>query len=61
MTLCKSCIICNDPVPLTENEKIAMDYGKPVPTKICDNCKAAVLYIRNQLQKEGATENVKSV
>ena len=42
-------------------EKARLDHGMYIHPKVCDKCKEAVLYIRNQLQNEGATENAKSI
>ena len=55
------CLFCGEPVRLSEMEEARLDHGMYIHPKVCDKCKEAVLYIRIQLQKEGATENVKSV
>lgn len=49
--LCIACLICGEPVPLTENEEIRMNYGHPLNSKVCDKCRHAILHIRNQLEK----------
>jgi hypothetical protein len=59
--LCMACLFCGEPVGLDEMEKARLDHGMYIHPKVCDKCKEAVLYIRNQLQKEGAIENAKSV
>ena len=59
--LCMACLFCGEPVRLSEMEEARLNNGMYIHPKVCDKCKEAVLYIRNQLQKEGATENVKSV
>jgi hypothetical protein len=42
-------------------EEARLNHGMHIHSKVCDKCKEAVLYIRLQLQKEGATENAKSI
>lgn len=50
------CLICNEPVPLTEEEESRMLYGLHIHSKICDKCKQAVLHVRTYMEdinKEG--------
>jgi hypothetical protein len=49
MRLCASCLICGEPVPLTEMEESALRYGHHIHSKVCDKCKAAILYMREQI------------
>lgn len=44
-----SCLVCGEPVALNEQEEIAMAYGHHIHSKICDKCKAAILYVREQM------------
>jgi hypothetical protein len=48
--LCIDCIICDEPVPLTENEEETLLYGGCVHSKICDKCKKVILRMREQLE-----------
>ena len=45
-----ACLVCGEPVALEEWEEQRMDYGLPIHSKICDQCKAAILHIREQIQ-----------
>ena len=49
-TLCTSCIVCNEPVPLTSEEEMRLEHGYTIHSKICDKCKQAILYIRKQIE-----------
>lgn len=51
-SLCTKCIVCEEAVLLTQHEEHMLRCGKDVPTKICDKCKNAILYIRSQLFKD---------
>ena len=42
---CISCLICDDTIEL-------YDYPAPNAPKICDKCKAAIMSIREKLEKE---------
>ena len=42
-------IICGEAVEFTPNEKMAFRYGHPVDSKVCDECRQAILYVRNQM------------
>ena len=47
--LCASCIICGEAVELTEMEEEQLRYGHYIHSKVCDKCKAAILYMRKQM------------
>lgn len=47
--LCTSCIVCGESVLLTEQEEISLQYGHSIHSKVCDKCKAAVLYMREHM------------
>lgn len=47
--LCASCIICGESVELTEMEEAQLRYGRYIHSKVCDKCKAAILYMREQM------------
>lgn len=47
--ICLPCIICDEAVELTEMEEARLDYGHHVGSKVCDKCKAAILYMREQM------------
>lgn len=44
-----ACLVCGEPVVLDEQEEMRLDYGLPIHSKICDKCKAAILYMRGQM------------
>lgn len=44
-----ACLVCGEPVTLDEQEEMRLDYGLPIHSKICDKCKAAILYMREQM------------
>lgn len=44
-----SCLVCGEPVPLTEMEESRLRHGMSIHSKICDKCKAAVLHMREQM------------
>ena len=46
----KPCIICDESVRLSNEEEELLKRGLTVGSKICDKCKQAILYIRNQIQ-----------
>ena len=48
--LCISCLICGESVPLTEMEESRLQAGMNIHSKICDKCKAAILYMREQME-----------
>lgn len=43
------CIVCGETVPFTEYEEMLVYSGHNIQSKMCDKCKKAVLYIREQL------------
>lgn len=45
-----ACIICGESVELTENEVILLKHGLSIHSKVCEKCKRAILYVRNQLE-----------
>lgn len=47
--LCMPCIICGESVELTEMEEAQLRYGRCIHSKVCDKCKAAILYMREQM------------
>ena len=47
--LCTSCIVCNESVPLNKQEELVLYHGGSIHSKICDKCKAAILYMREQM------------
>lgn len=42
-------LVCGESVVLDEQEETRLDYGLPIHSKICDKCKAAILYMREQM------------
>ena len=46
------CIVCGKSVPLTENEALLVGRGHCIHSKVCDKCKEAVVYIREQLKEK---------
>ena len=44
-----ACLVCGEPVVLEEWEEMRSDYGRPIHSKICNKCKAAILYMREQM------------
>lgn len=49
-TLGASCIICGETVVLTEGEEMVLRSGYNIGNKVCDKCRQAVLYVREQMQ-----------
>ena len=56
-TLCTQCIVCDEPIKLTPNEEVALNYGRPIGSKVCDKCKQAILHIRKQIEQENENES----
>lgn len=52
-----ACIVCYEPVELTPNEEVALNYGRPIGSKVCDKCKQAILHIRKQIEQENEHES----
>lgn len=46
-----SCIICGEPVLFSHNEFERFKKGLHVDSKVCNQCKAAVKWVRTQMQK----------
>lgn len=44
------CLVCGEPVVLDEQEEMRLDHGLPIHSKICDKCKAAILYMREHMK-----------
>lgn len=47
-----ACIVCGESVVLEEWEELRLDYGLSIHSKICDKCKAAILYMREQMKQK---------
>ena len=47
-----ACIICGESVKLTDNECLALRHGHKLDGKVCDKCKKAIMYMREQIEKE---------
>ena len=45
-----ACLICEEPIVLTEMEKSRLMYGLDIDSKVCDNCKNAILYYRRKFE-----------
>lgn len=50
-TICISCIVCGEGVPLSDIELYHYMRGSYVDSKICDKCKQAILHIRKQIDE----------
>lgn len=48
-TIATFCIVCKESVDLTKEEECMMMYGRPIPPKVCDNCRKAILEMRRQI------------
>ena len=44
------CIICGESVELSELEVAQLEHGHHVHSKVCDKCRMAILYLRNQIE-----------
>ena len=44
--LATPCMICGEGVSLSEYEECAVKFGRPIPSKICDDCKKAILAVK---------------
>lgn len=49
--LCKSCLVCGEPVPITDVEYARLMHNMSIEPKICNECKNAILHIRKQLEE----------
>lgn len=45
-----NCMICEETIVLTPEEQTLLQYGHSIHNKICDKCKRAILYIREQIE-----------
>lgn len=45
-----ACLICDEPVALSEMEQSRLNYGLDIHSKICDRCKNAILYYRRKFE-----------
>ena len=50
--LSMACLVCGEPVALEEWEEARLDYGLSIHSKICDKCRAAILYMREQMPQD---------
>lgn len=50
--LATPCIVCGESIPMEPNEEEAYLHGFYVHNKICDKCKAAILYMREQMEQK---------
>lgn len=50
------CIICHDTVELTDNERKRLDKGFTIKSKVCDKCRGAIMYIRNNMEENQNNE-----
>ena len=48
--ICMPCLVCGEGVPLTEEEDQRMLYGHHIHSKICNECRSAILYMRDHMQ-----------
>lgn len=51
-TLATKCIVCSESVLLTQLEEEMVRYGMTIGSKVCGRCKQAILYIREQIERE---------
>lgn len=51
ISICKLCVICGEPIKLTETEFSLSKYGPVVPG-VCDKCKEAVLEMRKNMEEK---------
>ena len=47
-----ACLVCGESVALEEWEERRLDYGLSIHSKICDKCKTAILYMRDQMEQK---------
>lgn len=55
--ICLPCIVCGESAELTKEEEVRLDYGRHVGSKVCDKCKAAILYMRDQMPQDQEQES----
>lgn len=46
--LCTKCIVCDEPIVLSQWETMKLSQGHGI-YKMCDKCKAAILHMREQM------------
>lgn len=46
------CLVCGEPVPITEEEEEMLMNGREIHSKICYKCQVAIRYTRANLFKE---------
>lgn len=46
----KGCIICDEPVVLTELEEAVLQRGHHIDSKVCDKCRQVILSLRNDIK-----------
>lgn len=49
-------MICGNFVELDEFENMALEYGKNIEPKICDKCRNAIMWAREQIEKKEENE-----
>ena len=52
ISICKACIICGEPISLTENEYIRIKHGLSIEPGVCNECKEAVLQMRKNMEEK---------
>ncbi|MBO5711564.1 MAG: hypothetical protein J6R47_01885 [Acholeplasmatales bacterium] len=52
-----SCLICRESVELDEMELARLNHGLDIHSKICDNCKKAILHYRKELEEKESGED----
>ena len=50
--LCTSCLVCGESVALTQEEEYVLYHGHHVHSKICNECRSAILYMRHQMEQK---------
>jgi hypothetical protein len=48
----KACIVCGEHVELTENEKMSLHHGRDIDSKMCYECRLAIMHMRRQMRKD---------
>jgi hypothetical protein len=46
-----ACVICGNSVPLSKEEMSAMLSNVATPVKVCEQCKAAILMVRESMEE----------
>lgn len=47
--LCTKCIVCDEPIVLSQWDEMTLRHGGHIHSKMCDKCRAAILYMREQM------------